>query len=143
MKNKTGYLGNQNLKPADEQLEYTTDNVLEYARCMNDPVYFIKNYIKIISLDEGLIPFRLFDYQTRFIESLHNNRRVLGLFPRQMGKCCFFTTLLKIKQKSTGNIVNISIGDFYTWQKFKQLGQPEDLLLLKEVANKKQESTNE
>lgn len=86
MNTKTGYLGNQNLKPADEQLEYTSENVLEYAKCMNDPVYFIKKYIKIISLDEGLIPFRLFDYQIRFIESLHSNRRILGLFPRQMGK---------------------------------------------------------
>ena len=81
-----GYLGNQNLKQASEEVEYSENNILEYARCMKDPVYFIKTYVKIISLDEGLIPFRLFDYQIRFIQSLHNNRRIIGLFPRQMGK---------------------------------------------------------
>lgn len=81
-----GYLGNQNLKQASEEVEYSENNILEYARCMKDPVYFIKTYVKIISLDEGLIPFRLFDYQIRFIQSLHSNRRIIGLFPRQMGK---------------------------------------------------------
>lgn len=134
---RTGYLGNKNLKQAAETVEFTRDNILEYTRCMKDPIYFIKNYIKIISLDDGLIPFDLFDYQIRFIESLHNNRRVLGLFPRQMGKCQFFSTKIKIKQKSTENIHTVQIGEFYLWQKFKESGTIDDLLNLKRYAIEK------
>lgn len=83
---KTGYLGNQNLKQATETVEFTKENIAEYAKCMKDPVYFIRNYVKIISLDEGLIPFRLFEFQERFVLALHENRRIIGMFPRQHGK---------------------------------------------------------
>lgn len=86
MAEKRGYLGNQNLKEANEVTEFTKDNVAEYAKCMKDPIYFITKYVKIISLDHGLIPFKLFEYQIKFINEIHNNRRVIGLFPRQHGK---------------------------------------------------------
>lgn len=84
--NKTGYLGNQNLKQASEIVAYTQDNILEYAKCMKDPIYFIRTYVKIISLDDGLVPFNMFEYQVKLINAIHDNRRVIGLFPRQHGK---------------------------------------------------------
>ena len=86
MNNKTGYLGNQNLKQASETVAYSEENILEYAKCMKDPIYFIQKYVKIISLDDGLVPFNLFEYQIRFIRILHENRRVIGVCPRQHGK---------------------------------------------------------
>ena len=36
---------------------------LEYQKCMQDPAYFARTYVKIISLDEGLVPFDLYPYQ--------------------------------------------------------------------------------
>jgi len=80
------YLNNPNLKAAGVKIPYTPDNLQEYIKCKEDPIYFIKKYIKIISLDFGLIPFELYEYQIKFITALHENRRVLGMFPRQHGK---------------------------------------------------------
>lgn len=78
--------GNANLKSIGVPVEFSKDDVAEYYKCSQDPIYFIKNYIKIISLDLGLIPFKLFDYQVRFILSIHENRRVISMQPRQSGK---------------------------------------------------------
>lgn len=80
------YLSNPNLKSIGVPIQYTKEQLDEYFKCKDDPIYFIKNYLKIISLDRGLIPFELFDYQIRFINELHNNRRIIGMFPRQHGK---------------------------------------------------------
>ena len=80
------YQANQNLKNIGVSIEYTSDQVDEYVKCKLDPIYFIQKYIKIISLDRGLINFELYDYQIRFIKTIHNERRVLGMFPRQHGK---------------------------------------------------------
>ena len=54
------YLGNPNLKKVNTSQEYTKEQILEYQKCMNDPLYFIESYMKIISLDEGLIDFKHF-----------------------------------------------------------------------------------
>ena len=53
------YLGNPNLKKANTQIEFTQENILEFLKCKDDPVYFARKYIKIVSLDEGLVPFNL------------------------------------------------------------------------------------
>jgi len=50
------YLGNPNLKKANTPVEFTEENIIEFVRCKNDPVYFAENYVKIVSLDEGLVP---------------------------------------------------------------------------------------
>lgn len=80
------YQANPNLKNVGVPIEYTAEQVEEYVKCKLDPIYFIKTYIKIISLDLGLIGFNLYDYQVRFINQIHDSRRVLGMFPRQHGK---------------------------------------------------------
>lgn len=80
------YNGNSNLKGVGNPIGYTADEFTEFARCKQDPIYFIKNYCKIVSLDHGLIKFGLFDYQVKFIESMQDERRVIAKMPRQMGK---------------------------------------------------------
>ncbi|CAB4127002.1 large terminase protein [uncultured Caudovirales phage] len=80
------YNSNPQLKAANVPVQYTQEQVQEYIKCKNDPVYFIKNYVKIITLDCGLVPFVLFDYQVEFILTIHENRRSIGMFPRQHGK---------------------------------------------------------
>ena len=83
---KTGYLGNPNLKAEGVNINFTEDQVKEYVKCSQDPEYFIKKYIKVVSLDEGLVPFELYDYQEEIVETIHNNRFVIAKLPRQSGK---------------------------------------------------------
>ena len=80
------YLGNPNLKKANVAQEWTQAEVEEYAKCMNDPMYFIQTYIKIVSLDEGLVPFKLYDFQKEMVGTFHNNRFTICKLPRQSGK---------------------------------------------------------
>lgn len=85
-KAKDGYLGNPNLKPVGVQQRFTPHQVEEYIKCSNDPRYFVKNYVKIVAVDKGLVPFEMYDYQEELIDTLHNNRFVIGKLPRQTGK---------------------------------------------------------
>ena len=80
------YNANPLLKAAGVAVDITQEQLAEYVKCQQDPIYFILNYVKIVSLDHGLIPFALFDYQKRFIEAIHNNRKVISMQSRQMGK---------------------------------------------------------
>ena len=68
------YLGNPNLKKANTAIEFTQDQVLEFVRCKEDPVYFAKRYVKIVSLDEGLVPFKPYHFQEKLINNFHENR---------------------------------------------------------------------
>ena len=80
------YLGNPNLKRANVPVEWTEKQVTEYTKCMDNPLYFIENYIKIVSLDEGLVPFKLYDFQKDMVGTFHKNRFTICKLPRQSGK---------------------------------------------------------
>jgi len=80
------YLGNPNLKKANTAHEFTEEQVIEFIKCKKDPVYFAKNYIKIVSLDEGLVPFNLYPFQEKLISNFHNERFNICKMPRQTGK---------------------------------------------------------
>ena len=80
------YLGNPNLKKAGTPIQFTQDQINEWIKCKNDPIYFAMNYIKIISLDEGLVPFSMYDFQKEILRDFHNNRFNIAKLPRQTGK---------------------------------------------------------
>ena len=80
------YLGNPNLKKANTSIEFTQDQILEFMKCKEDPVYFAKNYIKIVTLDHGLQPFKMYPFQEKLIENFHENRFNICKMPRQTGK---------------------------------------------------------
>ena len=84
--NDNVYLGNPNLKKANTQIEFTQENIVEFLKCKEDPVYFAKNYIKIVSLDEGLVPFNLYPFQEKLVQNFHTNRFNICKMPRQTGK---------------------------------------------------------
>ena len=84
--NDNVYLGNPNLKKANTPHEFTEEQVIEFIKCKNDPVYFAKNYIKIVSLDEGLTQFHPYDFQEKLIKNFHENRFNICKMPRQTGK---------------------------------------------------------
>ena len=80
------YLGNPNLKKANTPIEFSEENILEFLKCKDDPVYFARKYIRIVSLDEGLIPFNMYDFQEKLITRFHENRFNICKMPRQTGK---------------------------------------------------------
>ena len=80
------YLGNPNLKKANVPVEFTKEQIQEYQKCMDDPVYFIQEYMKIVSLDEGLVPFKMYDFQQNMVKTFHDNRFTICKLPRQSGK---------------------------------------------------------
>jgi hypothetical protein len=89
-----GYMGNKNLKAAGVKIEFTQEQVEEYIRCANDPKYFAKKYVKVVTLDKGITPFELYDFQEKLVDALCNNRFVIGKVCRQAGKtttvgCCY------------------------------------------------------
>ena len=80
------YLGNPNLKKVNTPVEFTKEQIEEYQKCAQDPIYFMKNYIQIVSLDEGLIPFKMYGFQEKIVNTMHNNRFTICKLPRQSGK---------------------------------------------------------
>ena len=86
MADQNQYLGNPNLKKTNTVVEFTKDNIKEYHKCAQDPLYFIENYVQIVSLDEGLVPFEMYDFQKGMVSTMHDNRFSIFKLPRQSGK---------------------------------------------------------
>ena len=80
------YLGNPNLKKANTPIEFTEDQIIEFLKCKENPVYFARKYIKIVSLDKGLVPFDMYPFQEKLIQNFHDNRFNICKMPRQTGK---------------------------------------------------------
>jgi hypothetical protein len=83
---KDSYRDNPLLKKVGVEHPYTQEQAEEYAKCASDPVYFAINYIKIVNVDEGLIPFKMWDFQKEMIKIYHENRFSITKCPRQVGK---------------------------------------------------------
>jgi hypothetical protein len=80
------YLGNPNLKKANTPIEFTQEQIQEFIKCKDDPVYFANNYVKIVSLDEGLVQFHPYKFQEKLIKNFHKHRFNICKMPRQTGK---------------------------------------------------------
>jgi len=80
------YLGNPNLKKVNTPVEFTKENIKEYKKCEKDPIYFMVNYVQVVSLDEGLVPFNMWDFQKHIVRTIHDNRFTICKLPRQSGK---------------------------------------------------------
>ena len=80
------YLGNPNLKKANTQIQFSARQIEEFVKCKNDPLYFTQKYVKIVSLDEGLVPFKPYKFQEKLIKRFHKNRFNICKMPRQTGK---------------------------------------------------------
>lgn len=86
MKDNSIFRGNANLKSSGVTLEFSKDKVEELTKCFKDPVYFIKNYVKIVHIDKGLVPFDLYPYQEEMVRLILENRHVIMKLSRQTGK---------------------------------------------------------
>ena len=81
-----GYLGNERLKRVGIELSYTEEQVAEILKCTEDPVYFIRTYVKIVNVDHGLVPFNMWNFQEDMVRDFHSNRFCIAKMPRQVGK---------------------------------------------------------
>lgn len=81
-----GYNGNSKLRKAYTQISMSQYEIDEFEKCMNDPIYFVKNYVKIVVLGKGLQPFNLYHFQEDMINTFINERFVICKIPRQSGK---------------------------------------------------------
>ena len=86
MSNTDAYLGNPNLKKVNTPVEFTKEEVIEFTKCQQDPIYFMEKHMKIVSLDEGLVPFKMFDFQKKIVRTIDENRFTICKLPRQSGK---------------------------------------------------------
>lgn len=80
------YMGNPKLKACGVNIEFTMEQALEMARCKRDPIYFIKNYIKINNVDAGIVNFDLWPFQEKMVNTFNNNRFTICRIGRQSGK---------------------------------------------------------
>ena len=118
--NTLAFRGNTNLRPKGSAIQYTEEMIDEYEKCKNDPVYFISNYIKVVHPDKGIVLMELYEYQERMVRAYHDHRRVIFLTARQQGKCLSINSSIKIRNKTTKELVEITLGELYEWQWFKQ-----------------------
>ena len=108
MAQDTAYKQNPLLKQRGVQIDFTKDQVKEIIKCSQDPEYFLSEYIKVISLDDGIVPFHPYPFQQKLIDSFHNNRFTICKLPRQSGKSVTVTAYL-IHQAIFRDNINIAI----------------------------------
>ena len=104
----TAYKANPLLKQRGVQINFTKKQVQEVIKCSQDPEYFLTNYIKVISLDDGIVPFIPYPFQKELVDSFHNNRFTICKLPRQSGKSVTVTAYL-IHQALFRDNINIAI----------------------------------
>ena len=88
------YLGNPNLKRSNIAQNFTKEQVAEFIKCAGNPAYFIREYVQIVSLDEGLVPFDMYDFQEEMVNKFHEHRFNIAKLPRQSGKSTIVTSYL-------------------------------------------------
>ena len=88
------YLGNPNLKKAHTKSRFTKKQVDEVMKCLEEPKYFIENYLKIVTIDKGLVPFEMYDFQRKMVDTFHDNRFTICKLPRQSGKSTIIVSYL-------------------------------------------------
>ena len=107
-----GYNGNSLVKRDGVTHNYTKEEITEYQKCMSDPAYFAKTYVKIINLDKGLVPFDLYPYQEEMFNHFNNNRFSVVLACRQSGKSISSVVSKSISESTFEAICNpLSIED--------------------------------
>ena len=104
----TAYKANPLLKQRGVEISYTKEQIKEVMKCAADPEYFLEHYIKVISLDDGIVPFIPYPFQRELVDSFHNNRFTICKLPRQSGKSVTVTAYL-IHQALFRDNINIAI----------------------------------
>lgn len=115
----SSYNSNPNLKPVGVAYPYTQEEVEEYVKCQEDPIYFIENYVKVVHPDRGLVKLKLFDYQREMVLSFWKRKQTICLTARQMGKALCLDTDIPTPSGFI-KMRDLKVGD----QVFDRRGQP-------------------
>ena len=107
------YLNNINLKNVNVPISWTLEQTREYQKCLNDQIYFVKKYCKIVHVDKGLVNFDLWEFQENMINTFENNRFVICKMPRQVGKCFHMNTIVKVFDKKSKETYSVRIEELY------------------------------
>ena len=86
MPDNNSYLGNNLLKGLGVQHKFKKKEIEEYIKCKNDVIYFLENYVKIVHVDKGLVPFKMYPFQIELANAITENRNVIVKTGRQVGK---------------------------------------------------------
>ena len=94
MNRQEQYLGNPNLKKGHTPSRFSKKQIEEVLKCMDDPKYFISSYLKIVTIDKGLVPFEMYPFQEKMVDTFHKNRFTICKLPRQSGKSTIIVSYL-------------------------------------------------
>lgn len=95
IKKQSGYNGNPNLTKAGTKHNWTPEMKAEFIKCKKDPVYFARKYFKIVHVDDGLVPLKLYEFQEEAINLYaQGNRKIALNTSRQIGKTTFATVII-------------------------------------------------
>lgn len=99
-----------------------TDLQKEIYKKVYDPIngilFFAENCCYVNR--NGIQHYEPFDYQREMLFNLHTQKNVISLFSRQSGKCCLGTTKIKVKNKKTNEIKELTIKEFFNLIKNKK-----------------------
>jgi hypothetical protein len=118
---ESSYNGNSLIKASGVPVAFTAEQIQEWIKCKDDPVYFIENYIKIVTLDHGLQPMRLYDFQKEIVNAIVFSNRLVSACGRQLGKCVEKSTIYKVRNKKTGQVLELTAEEFHEINKPKKL----------------------
>lgn len=119
-KNYIGYLGNPNLKKPYADIPWSKKMIMEYKKCKENIFYFLDNYAKIQTLDHGIVQLKTYDFQRKMIQNLVDNRFNIFKLSRQASKCVSINSIVKLKNKKTNEIIEMTMGEFYELHRNKQ-----------------------
>ena len=113
------YSGKSNLRGQGETYEFTPERLSEFFRCAEDIVYFAENYFYIDSVDEDRHKIKLFEFQKKALKCftsptpIDGRKNAIINIPRQMGKCFFSDSSVKIRNTKTGEINDLRVDNFF------------------------------
>ena len=109
----TSYNGNKLLRHAGVAIAFTPEQVQEWIRCRDDPIYFVSKYVKIVTLDHGLQPMNPYEFQKEIITKALSVKKLLVKTARQNGKCVEKNTKYKVRNKITGEELELTAEEFH------------------------------
>ena len=111
------FLGNASLRRKGEKIDYSQEMIDELIKCKTDIVYFAEKYFYIVTGKKGKSKIVLYEWQKKvlkaFVETPNNKRHCIVKIARQSGKCFLDDTKVKIRNKKTGEVKEITVGEFY------------------------------
>lgn len=122
------YQGDFNFRNGNINFEYTREEQEEIVKCASDILYFASRYCHAMT-DEGVQQIKLRPYQRDMLKNFQDNRYIIMLASRQIGKCALYNTKICIYDTKKEGYFNMSLGNLY----FMSLKQQRKLTLLEKI----------